>query len=208
MKITFINGSPKQKFSTSKKIIDQISELLDIKATTLHLTNHITCDEIDKLNDMDALIIVFPLYFDGIPGHLIESLQSMELYFKNKTLTTKIYVVINAGFYEGQQCINAMNLMKNWVKRANLVWGMGLGIGAGTMLARLESIPLGQGPRKAYGKALLKLTNAIKNLHRLDDMFVSPNFIKRLYILMVHRGWYKMSKKNSNNKKDLYQSNY
>lgn len=49
-----------------------------------------------------------------------------------------IYVIVNNGFYEGEQNYIAVQQMKFWCNDNGFVWGQGIGCGAGEMLPFLK----------------------------------------------------------------------
>lgn len=208
MKIAFINGSPKIKNSASKEYLKLCQQQLGPHHTYVELHPSIECisaEELNNLNEVDVILCAFPLYYDGIPGHLLENLHIIEAYTQHTPLRAKIYVIVNAGFYEGEQCRYAIDLMKQWTIKSKLSWGMALGIGAGSMLAFMKQVPLHRGPRKSLGRGFDVLIQAINTQSTAPDFFISPVFLRSLYILLVHMSWIKQGKKHHHNRKELYQ---
>lgn len=69
--------------------------------------------QIAKIQSSDALIFAFPLYIDSIPSHLLRELLVLEQRgFQEKK--TKVYCIINNGFFEGEQNHVAIEQMKLW----------------------------------------------------------------------------------------------
>ena len=94
------------------------------------------------------------MYVDGIPSNLLKLLVEFE---KEKVIKsgTKIYCIVNNGFYEGKQNRLAILQMKNWCEKVKADWGQGIGVGAGELLPYL----------KKYLAVTLKKTSAIiKNI--------------------------------------------
>ena len=114
MKITVINGSPKAVKSNSEILGNYLSSLLkenEIKkyySISFKLNDKIK----NKMYNSDVLIFLFPLYVDGIPSNLLKLLVEFE---KEKVIKSgsKIYCVVNNGFYEGKQNHLAILQMKN-----------------------------------------------------------------------------------------------
>ena len=103
MKITLINGSPKAVKSNSEILGNYLSSLL--KENEIKKYYSISFKLNDKMKNeiynSDVLIFFFPLYVDGIPSNLLKLLVEFE---KEKVIKSgsKIYCVVNNGFYEGK----------------------------------------------------------------------------------------------------------
>lgn len=79
MKILILNGSPK-KNSTSKFLGRMTGALLtgcNIQYASLHLESKYP-EILQKLKDINTLILAAPLYVDGIPSHVLDFLQQAE----------------------------------------------------------------------------------------------------------------------------------
>jgi multimeric flavodoxin WrbA len=209
MKIALINGSPKPKESASSSIIEDLKSLIskskiEIYSCELHKAQ---INEIQKeeLYSCDALVFIFPLYVDGIPSHLLNDLTSLQQYFNLKTTKQiRVYTVVNCGFYEGRQNEIAIETIKNWTYKAGLLWGQGLGIGGGGMLAATKNVPLGQGPKKNLGKAFNELVPNIINGASSNSIYITPNIPRALYMAGGNMGWRSQIKSNGLKAKDLF----
>lgn len=207
MKITLINGSPKIKNSASKSILSALKSLLpddaDIKEFKIN-NSQLTEDYLKDIVNNDVLIFAFPLYWDGIPSHLINCLDQLETSF-NKVETKKItvYSLVNCGFYEGHQCNIALEMMKNWCTKSKLEWGQGIGIGGGGMLASFKGDPIIQGPMKNLWDALKIMAENISIPHEMNNLYTVPNFARVLYAMGGNMGWRKQAKENGLKHKDL-----
>ena len=104
MKISIINGSPKVGKSNSEILGNYILSLLkdnEIKkyySISVRLDNKIK----NEIHNSDVLIFLFPLHVDGIPSNLLKLLVKFE---EEKIIKseTKIYCIVNNGFYESKQ---------------------------------------------------------------------------------------------------------
>ena len=136
MKVMLLNGSPKKKLGASKYIQKTLKVMLgntDTIECGIHNKNDIK-RVVEKLGEIDTLVIAAPLYIDGIPSQIIQFMQAAEKYCKEQDLHFSVYIVTNSGFIEGHQ--NAINLgqYECWTERAGLTWGGGIGIGGGVVL--------------------------------------------------------------------------
>jgi multimeric flavodoxin WrbA len=209
MKIALINGSPKIKESASGLIIDDIKGIIEksnkkIMSCSFHKPK-ISEKEKEELYSCDVILFAFPLYVDAIPSHLLYCLKELEEYFQSKKKKAiRIYTIVNCGFYEANQNRLAIEIIKNWTARAGLLWGQGVGIGAGGMLAFLQKVPMGRGPKKSLGQAYDKLVSNILNGRSGEPIFVTPNFPRFLYKYMAQKGWQGYAKSNGLAVKELH----
>ena len=158
-----------------------------------------------QLAECDALVFAFPLYVDGIPSHLLNSLIQLETYLATiKEKEIMVYSVVNCGFYEGHQNGLTIEMVQNWSLRAGLEWGQGVGIGAGGMLSMLRHIPIGYGPMKNLKKAFTELTNNILNRASGESIFITANFPRFAYKLAGEMEWRQAIKANGLKRKDLF----
>lgn len=180
MKIAMINGSPKLGKSNSASALETLTSLIDSKHEITYYSinkNPLESEQYIDLCHMDTLVFAFPLYIDAIPSHLFRMLVTLENYIKKeKKGSIYVYVLLNNGFYEGHQNHIALEIMKNWCKRAGLFWGMGIGQGAGEMMGFIENVPFGHGPKKNFGKAIEIFINSIERQKENESMLFSPNF--------------------------------
>ena len=73
-----------------------------------------------------------------------------------------IYTIINNGFYEEKQTNIAFEIMENWCRRSGVVFGGGIGQGAGEMIGATKNIPLCKGPFRNLGRELKSLVKKIE----------------------------------------------
>lgn len=210
MVIATLNGSPKVKDSNSEVYLSIIEESLSKENTTKRYSINKSLlkeEEISMIIKSDILIVAFPLYVDGIPAHLLEEMILLEKAYKEKEhKDTIVYVIANNGFYEGDQNKYALAMVKNFCTRANIIWGQGIGIGAGEMNGGMikGGMPLGRGPLTSLGKAMVLLIENIKNKVSKEDIYVKPNLPSFAFKYMVHRTfWNVNAKKNGITKKEM-----
>lgn len=200
MKIICINGSPKKENSSSSFLLDYVSKNLGQGHEIIYQKPNIGSINQDDFLDCDAIVIACPLYADGIPSHLLAWMIFIEPFLRELESKPKLYFIVNCGFYDARQNNITISIMKNWCKKSELIWGMGVGIGAGPMLS---SAPFGKGPTKPYSVAIDKLIDAIKQKNIYQDIYVEPNFPRFLYMFFANMGWVSMARKNGIKKKAL-----
>lgn len=203
MKVALICGSPKRKNSASQALLADFKGYLPKDAVLEeHTLNKPEVDQetIEKLKEADALIFAFPLYVDGVPSHLLACLGQLEQAgLGNK----RVACMVNCGFYEGRQNRLAIQIMKNWCKRAGCLWTMGIGFGGGGALAFMGNCPPGKGLKKSLGQAMEKLAAALFQGEPAEDAYISIGFPRVLYKLSGQMGWKKSIKANGGRPRDL-----
>lgn len=205
MKITLINGSPKVTSSASGAIIDDLKRYLGEKAEVVEVGLHtatLTKDVIEKMAKTEAWVFVYPLYVDGIPGHLLSCLIQLEQ-ARLQNPQIHIYGIVNCGFYEGVQAELSLNLLQNWSLKAGFIWSGGVGIGGGGGLAMMPKMEPGHGPKAPIDKALEAFSETILSKAVHDNCYVSVAFPRFLYRMGAQIGWRQMIKANGGKAKDL-----
>jgi len=203
MKILLINGSPKSSNSSSELLMNELSRQLGSsnKYITLNTAELGAEMFLDKFKGVDVAVIIFPLYVDGIPSHLLRLLYESKDELRDVNPGVRVYAVANNGFYEGKQNSLALNMIQHFCDAVGIEWGQGLGIGAGGMLG---ASPIGAGPLKNVGIALKALAASINKNLSSDNIFVQPNFPKLLYKIGAHFQWKQAAKKNGVKRSALY----
>lgn len=209
MKIALINGSPKGRSSNSglflnilKPLIEEGNELTSYRVNSKQLN----VEQFQEINEADAIVVAFPVYFDAIPSHLLRMMVELENHRKTEKSNKEIvlYALINNGFFEGQQCKTAANIVENWCKRCSFRFGMAIGHGAGEMFSYLKQVPLGKGPLKNLGRAMSQLSNAILTNNSAESLFIQPNFPRFLWRLSsTYFFWHRQAKHYGLRPKDL-----
>ena len=205
MKIIIINGSPKTIKSNSEILGNYLFPLLKENNIKKYYSIYFQLNDKTKneIYNSDVLIFIFPLYVDGIPSNLLKLLIKFE---KENVVRpeTKIYCIVNNGFYEGKQNFLALLHMKNWCKKVNAKWGQGIGIGSGELLPYLKKFKLGQGPLKNLEKILNRLSRNILTLNSDKNIYINPNWPKILYFIQGSFSWILKARKNNLKIQELF----
>lgn len=100
-KLLIVNGSPRAPRSNSKKYAEHFKKYWgnDTEEYNVIVKQHTRiCEKIGQYSD---LLLVFPLYADGLPVTLMHFLKGVERHsIENKPT---IHVLINCGFIEPEQ---------------------------------------------------------------------------------------------------------
>ena len=205
MKISVINGSPKAIKSNSEILGNYLSSLLKENEIKKYYSISFRLNDENKneIYNSDVLIFLFPLYVDGIPSNLLKLFVEFE---KEKVVNpaTRVYCIVNNGFYEGKQNRLAILQIKNWCEKVKARWGQGIGVGAGELLPYLKKYPLGQGPLKNLGKVLDEFSANIITLKSDEDIYINPNWLKSLYFFQGSISWILKGRKNNLRVRELF----
>ena len=205
MKIALINGSPKAKRSSSGVLLSDLKGYFGENAVVEELffrTQTLPEGTIEKLANADAWVIACPLYVDGVPGHLLSCLVQLEEAHLQKP-ETRIYGIVNCGFYEGIQAEFALDILKNWSAKAGFVWGGGLGLGGTGGLASQPKKVFGFNIKAPIEKALKALANTILAKGVQENSYCSLAVPRFVYKACVHLSWRRNIRKNGGKTKDL-----
>lgn len=204
MKIAVCNASPKYNNSTSGILAGYIHSNIHEPNECVDVNIHANTSVDDCLNDLenaDTWVLVFPVYIDGIPGHLLSVLAELES--KKKRDGISVYAVVNLGFYEGKQGVNALNIIGNWCARCGFQFKGGLSFGGGGGLSLMPNMEIGKGPVTTLGMKLGSMCEAMNKDEAWENEYICMDFPRFLYMMGAHMGWTKLIKANGLKKKDL-----
>ena len=136
MKLLILNASPKKKGGASRFFSSLFRLFLPGIQSQVHpLRNRQDFGPARSLlPSVDAVCLVFPLYVDALPSHVVEFLSLAETDCRARPHALHFYALANNGFVEGRQNACALHILEAWCQRSGAVWGGGVGIGGGTML--------------------------------------------------------------------------
>lgn len=128
-KILILNGSPRAPKSNSARYAEIFRKYAGTETEYRNITkeNHMQlCREAERASD---LLLVFPLYADGIPVTLLDFLKSAETHrLQNKPVVS---VLINCGFMEYEQNDTAVRMIQCFCRQNGYRFGSLLRIGSG-----------------------------------------------------------------------------
>lgn len=205
MTVALINASPKAQGSSSGILLNDLKTCLGTQVDVEEIcmrTGKLTTEIIEKLKKADTWVVAFPLYVDSLPSHLISCLKQLEKStWKKKDVS--IYGIANCGFYEGNQAEPALNVLKNWCKKAGCIYKGSLGIGGGGAIAVSGKTAGNAGPRMAIFRAMKKFASRIVNKESEENKYATVAFPRFVYKLAAQNSWRSMIKRNGGSKKDL-----
>ena len=207
MRIALINGSPKVKESGSGWLLSYVKKHFagEEEVSQLHFRKAAapTAEELETLSNADAWVFAFPLYVDGVPGHLLSVLVELEKAGLQNP-ERKIYGICNCGFYEGAQNDPALEILKNWSAKCGYIWGGAVGIGGGGGTLSFASMgKLGEILMGPVLKSFRKLAGNVCSGKIQENDYVSIALPRAIYQFCAHDGWKKKVKACGGKVKDL-----
>ena len=183
---TLINGSSKISLSNSGNFLNYISDYLD-EYIIYNIRKDNFEDIIKSINISDTIVLAFPLYVDSSNTYTLKLLDYM---YDN-----------NIGNKEGEHCITALNIIKNWCNKLNINYKGSILIGAGEIVGKTEYKFI---TRKAR-KKLKKFSLCIKNNKKSNDIITTMDLLcNKAYCFLANKSWTKKAKKNKLTKNDIY----
>lgn len=167
-KALLLVGSPKPKSSISESLGGYLLEKLQSKGYDINITtvSQILKSDVEEffseLDNIDIVIVAFPLYIDGLPTPLIRVLELIEKNRREKQLVKKqsLLAISNGGYPEAFHNDTAIKICRLFAERNGFKWLGGLAIGQGALL---HGRPLSRkGTTSKVAKALDIVADAIE----------------------------------------------
>ena len=177
-KLMIINGSPRAPKSNSKQYIQAFLSAWSgaYEQYSVLQRQHTAC--LEQLKECSDLLLVFPLYTDGLPSGLMEFLKAM---LEQPTAPLTVHVIINCGFREPHQNDVAIDMIRLFYKRGGHMLGSVLRMGCG------EAFPttpfMGMARRK-----IQKLARSIQK-GRSVQLSITMPLTKGLFLRAANRYW-------------------
>ncbi len=185
-KILMINASPRAPRSNSRQYAELFAQACKLETEYRPLTreNHAElCRAMDGVSDV---LLVFPLYADGIPVTLLHFLKTLEA--SPPAHRPVISVLINCGFLEPHQNDIAVQMVELFAKENAYPFGSVLKIGSGEAILSTPFRFLVRGGVK-------KLARAIAAGHRRTIRVTMP-LPKRAFIRASAGYWESYGRRN------------
>lgn len=188
-----INGSPRAPRSNSRQYAKLFSENAPFPCLYREIrqdNHHALCDEISKATQ---ILLVFPLYADGIPSSLLEFLKTLSTH--SVVQKPPISVLVNCGFLEPEQNNTAVEMIRLFCSQNGYPFGSVLKIGSGEAIL---STPF----RPFVTHKLKKLAKKIKN-HQQCILQVTMPLTKQMFLRASTQYWIKLGEKNRISKEEM-----
>lgn len=181
-----INGSPRAPKSNSKKYADIFTKNCAVPSEyfAVKSENHFAlCKTMENFTDV---LLVFPLYADGIPVTMMKFLKTLE---KNPPKQKpKISVLINCGFIEPEQNDVAVKMVRFFCKTHGYSFGSLLRIGSGEAILTT--------PLKVFAIRKIKKLARSVSLGRDANLKATMPIPKKIFVRASSKYWENYGKRH------------
>lgn len=185
-KIMIINGSPRAPKSNSKKYADIFAKNCTIPSEYFAVTpkNHaVLCKTMENFTDV---LLVFPLYADGIPVTMMNFLKTLEE--NPPKQKPRISVLINCGFIEPEQNDIAVKMVRFFCKKHGYIFGSLLKIGSGEAILTT--------PLKVFVTRKIKKLARSVSVGRNVNLKATMPIPKKIFVRASSKYWENYGKRN------------
>ncbi len=184
--ILILNGSPRAPRSNSKRYAALFMNRCKVQCEYQNITrtNHAALCE--KMNEVSDVLLVFPLYADGLPVTLLDFLKTLETCPPERKPV--ISMLINCGFFEYHQNDIAVRMVELFCRQNGYRFGSVLKIASGEAI--LDTPFCGLVKRKLEQLAAAIVQGKARVLH------VSMSLTRRMFVRASTRYWVSYGKKN------------
>ncbi len=140
-RVLLLIGSPRQQASTSLSLGTYLIEKMQaqgFESQTIFLhksfkTEGRTKVLLDVVNQVDFIVIAFPLYLDCLPYSVIKMMEIVAQNRRNRkiSMTQRLVCIVNNGFPEPHQTDTAIAICMQFAKEAGFDWAGSLKLGGG-----------------------------------------------------------------------------
>ena len=201
--VTMICGSPNMKNSNSMYLLNGLKSMLKAE-TVIHRTRNNAENSryaaLTAAKNNEPIVFAFPLYADQLPSDFLKFLFELEPEIKKIRTESKVYVIVQNGFYDAFQNGIAVRIMKKWCEKCGLHFAQAVMIGAGGMA---QAAPLGKGPAAKTGEVIAELARSIDNNADGETLTAEPIFPRFLYKIAGNMSFVKMGKENGLSRADI-----
>lgn len=191
--VMILNASPRAPKSNSRQYAQLFSESCRQKTEYCNLsrTNHPElCGRLEKA---DHLLLVFPLYADGIPVTLLHFLKFLESHGPKKKPV--VSVLINCGFLEPEQNNVAVEMVRLFCAQNGYPFGSVLKIGGGEAILTT--------PFRILAKAKIKKLAASIASGNYTELQVTMPISKKMFLSASEKYWEGYGKRSGITKEQM-----
>lgn len=184
--ILILNGSPRAPRSNSKRYAQLFSEACPLETVYFDLIKTEQAKVLEAMEETSRVLLVFPLYVDGLPVVLLEFLKYLEEHPPENRPT--LSVLINCGFLELEQNNIAVEMIRLFARKNGYPMGAVLKIGGGEAI--LDT------PFRGFARAKIRALARAVAKDRERVMGVTMPLPKKLFLKASSRYWEAYGRKN------------
>ena len=152
--VLILNGSPRAPKSNSKRYSQLFAAACKWETAYLELIQTEYAQLVQAMEGAQRLLLVFPLYVDGLPVALLDFFTYLETHPPKHR--PPISVLINCGFLEWRQNDLAVDMIRLFAQTNGYPMGAVLKIGGGEAILDTPFRPLVGGKIRALAKAVVR----------------------------------------------------
>lgn len=184
--ILILNGSSRAPRSNSKRYAALFMNRCKVQCEHQNITKSNHAELCEKMNEVSDVLLVFPLYADGLPVTLLDFLKTLETCPPERKPV--ISVLINCGFFEHHQNDIAVRMVELFCRQNGYRFGSVLKIASGEAI--LDTPFCGLVKRKLEQLAAAIVQGKARVLH------VSMPLTRGMFVRASTRYWVNYGKKN------------
>ena len=218
-RIVLLSASPKvdQEWAVSNLLSKRGEALLKSEQSDVTiipvrhaLLHHETASAFNSMQEADAIVMIFPLYFFCLPAMLTRFLQDFAEQMPKAANACAVYAIVNCGFPEPEINAEAMRVVEMFARQTGRSYGGGVMIGCGGMVLGAQGAPFMKPVMVSiddlYARVMREALS--QNLIEAQIAVVAPKFPRQLYFLAGNAGWRSSARKNHLKEKDLHRTPY
>ena len=217
--VVFLSGSPKVKqdeavsdFLAKRGASSMADATLDtrvicVRETLLHRQ---TEEAFAAVQNADAIVMIFPLYFFCMPAMLTRFLQDFAAAYPAASKKANVYAIVNCGFPEPQINLEAMRVIESFSRHTGRTFGGGTLVGCGGMLLGAQQAPFMKPLFEEIDGLFSRIAKDLGSTEPAKPVLsnIAVKFPRFLYFLGGNSGWHMAARKNGLRSKDLYRRPY
>lgn len=218
-RVALVSASPKvdqewavsvflAKYGESRLADDSLSvATIPVRHALMH---HETDAAFASLQEADAIVLIFPLYFFCLPAMLTRFLQDFAAKEPKSNKTCTVYALVNCGFPEPEINLEAMRVVEQFALQTGRSYGGGVMIGCGGMILGAQGAPFMRDVTEQVNSLFDRVKSDLVQADSIEPNIVAtaPKFPRALYFLAGNAGWRSSARKNHLKNKDLYRTPY
>lgn len=217
--VVFLSGSPKvkQDEAVSDFLVKRGAKLLaddslDARVISVResLLHRQTEDAFAAVQDADAIVVIFPLYFFCMPAMLTRFLQDFAVRYPVASKQANVYAIVNCGFPEPEINLEAMRVVESFCRHTGRTFGGGTLVGCGGMLLAAQQAPFMKPLFEEIDGLLLRIKKDLGSTEPAIPVLsnIAVKFPRFLYFLAGNSGWHMAARKNGLRSNDLKRKPY
>ena len=218
-RVILLSASPKvdQALAVSELLSKRgetqfISKQIDVSLINVRraITHHETESAYELMQNADAIVMVFPLYFFCLPGMLTRFLQDFAAKKPKSKQDCAVFALVNCGFPEPEINLEALRVVEQFAQQTGRSFGGGVMIGCGGMLIGTQEAPFMRPVMNEVDSLFTRVQHYLEDSSTLESRVIAaaPKFPRKLYFFAGNAGWKSTARKNHLKPKELYRTPY